>query len=55
MDTKIQELSYQLDCATQKCEVYRANLYSVLKDIDDHKQQLSINVQRIKHSLKDDL
>ncbi|KAL3351041.1 hypothetical protein AABB24_023440 [Solanum stoloniferum] len=55
MDTKIQELSYQLDCANKNCEVYRANLYSVLKDIDDHKQQLSINVQSIKLSLKDGL
>lgn len=55
MDTKIQELSYQLNCANRKCEVYRANLYSVLKDIDDHKQQLSIKVQNIKLSLKDGL
>ncbi|CAN4112643.1 unnamed protein product [Withania somnifera] len=55
MDTKIQELSYQLDCTNRKCEVYRANLYSVLKDVDDHKQQLSIKVQNIKLSLKDGL
>ena len=39
----------------RKCEVYRANLLSVLKDIEDHKLQLSIKVQNIKISLKDSI
>ncbi|GJV27332.1 protein FAR1-related sequence 5 [Tanacetum coccineum] len=42
MDRKIQELNSELDCVRRKCEVYRANLLSVLKDIEDHKQQLAL-------------
>ncbi|XP_059647343.1 protein FAR1-RELATED SEQUENCE 5 [Cornus florida] len=53
MDKKIRELTNELDCANRKCEVYRANLLSVLRDIEDHKQQLSIKVQNVKLSLKD--
>ncbi|KAG6778249.1 hypothetical protein POTOM_018103 [Populus tomentosa] len=52
MDKKIQELRDELEYANRKCEVYRANLLSVLKDIEDHKLQLSIKVQSIKISLK---
>lgn len=55
MDKKIRELSNELDCANRKCEVYRANLLSVLKEIEDHKLQLSIKVQNIKISMKDGL
>lgn len=55
MDKKIRELTEELDCANQKGEVYRANLLSVLKDVDDHKQQLSIKVQNVKLSMKDNL
>lgn len=53
MDKKIRELTTELEFASRKCEVYRANLLSVLKDIEDHKLQLSIKVQNIKISLKD--
>jgi hypothetical protein len=52
MDKKIQELRDELEYANRKCEVYRANLLSVLKDIEDHKLQLSIKVQSIKISMK---
>lgn len=55
MDKKIRELNNELDFASRKCEVYRANLLSVLKDIEDHKLQLSIKVQNIKISMKDSL
>ncbi|XP_048336732.2 protein FAR1-RELATED SEQUENCE 5 [Ziziphus jujuba] len=55
MDKKIRELTNELECANRKCEVYRANLLSVLKDIEDHKLQLSIKVQNIKISMKDGL
>ncbi|KAJ4846616.1 hypothetical protein Tsubulata_014626, partial [Turnera subulata] len=41
-DKKLQELINQLEYANRKCQVYRANLLSVLKDIEDHKLQLSI-------------
>lgn len=55
MDKRIQELTNELEGANRKCEVYRANLLSVLKDIEDHKLQLSIKVQNIKISMKDGL
>ncbi|WCJ28616.1 FAR1-related sequence 5 [Euphorbia peplus] len=55
MDKKIHELRNDLDYANRKCEVYRANLLSVLKDIEDHKLQLSIKVQNIKISMKDSI
>ncbi|MBA0815765.1 hypothetical protein Gohar_000504 [Gossypium harknessii] len=55
MDKKIRELTNELDYASRKCEVYRSNLLSVLKDIEDHKLQLSIKVQNIKISMKDGL
>jgi hypothetical protein len=55
MDKKIQELRDELEHANRKCEVYRANLLSVLKDIEDHKLQLSIKVQSIKISMKDSI
>lgn len=53
MDRKIRELTEELECANRKCEVYRANLLTVLKDIDEHKQQLSVKVQNVKLSMKD--
>nr|XP_043614212.1 protein FAR1-RELATED SEQUENCE 5 [Erigeron canadensis] len=53
MDRKIQELNKELDSARRKCEVYRSNLLSIFKDIEDHKQQLSLKVQIIRYSVKD--
>ncbi|XVE93034.1 hypothetical protein REPUB_Repub01dG0155200 [Reevesia pubescens] len=55
MDKKIRELTNEVEYASRKCEVYRANLLSVLKDIEDHKLQLSIKVQNIKIRMKDGL
>lgn len=55
MDKKIRELTNELECANRKCEVYRANLLSVLKDIEEHKLQLSIKVENIKIGMKDGL
>ncbi|XP_057948287.1 protein FAR1-RELATED SEQUENCE 5-like isoform X2 [Malania oleifera] len=52
-DRKIRKLSCQLECARRKCEVYRANLLSVLKDIEDQKLQLSVKVLNIKLGMKD--
>jgi hypothetical protein len=43
----------QLERARQKCDVYRANLLSVLKDIEEQKLQLSVKVQNIKLATKD--
>lgn len=53
VDKNIRELTTELECANRKCEVYRANLLSLLKDIEDHKLQLSIKVENIKISMKD--
>lgn len=53
MDKNIRELTTELESANRKCEVYRANLLSLLKDIEDHKLQLSIKVENIKISMKD--
>ncbi|KAK4783516.1 hypothetical protein SAY86_007890 [Trapa natans] len=55
MDWKIRELTDGVEAAKRRCEVYRANLLSVLKDIEDHKLQLSIKVQNVKISMKDGL
>ncbi|KAF8377964.1 hypothetical protein HHK36_031353 [Tetracentron sinense] len=52
-DKKIQELSRELDSANQKCEEYRANLLTILKDIEEHKLQLAVNSQNIKLRIKD--
>ncbi|GFP95384.1 protein far1-related sequence 5 [Phtheirospermum japonicum] len=53
MDQKINELTVDLERSNRKCEVYRTKLFSLLKDIDDHKQRLSIVVENIKLSMKD--
>ncbi|KAL6537957.1 Protein FAR1-RELATED SEQUENCE 5 [Orobanche minor] len=55
MDHTINGLTVDLERANRKCEVYRTNLFSLLKDIEDHKQHLSIEVDNIKLSMKDAL
>ncbi|KAF9602053.1 hypothetical protein IFM89_024810 [Coptis chinensis] len=52
-EKKIQELSRDLSRANRKSELYRANLLTVLKDIEDQKLQLSVKVQNIKLGMKD--
>ncbi|KAL5713706.1 Protein FAR1-RELATED SEQUENCE 5 [Ranunculus cassubicifolius] len=52
-EKKIQELSRDLSRANRKCELYRANLLTVLKDIEEQKLQLSVKVQNIKLGMKD--
>ncbi|XP_076886053.1 protein FAR1-RELATED SEQUENCE 5-like [Bidens hawaiensis] len=54
-DRKIEQLTNELDCARRKREAYRTNLLSVLRDIEEHKQQLSLKVQLMKYSMKDSL
>ncbi|CAJ2633481.1 protein FAR1-RELATED SEQUENCE 5-like [Trifolium pratense] len=55
MDKHIAKLTNELECANRKCEVYRSNLLSVLKTVEDHKLELSVKVENIKISMKDDL
>ncbi|KAF8406756.1 hypothetical protein HHK36_008848 [Tetracentron sinense] len=52
-DKKIHELTFELDNANQRCEVYRANLLAVLKDMEEQKLKLSVKVQNVRLSLKD--
>ncbi|XP_014524285.1 protein FAR1-RELATED SEQUENCE 9 [Vigna radiata var. radiata] len=50
---KIQELTAELEVANQRCEVYRANLLAVLKDMEEQKLKLSVKVQNARLSLKE--
>ncbi|CAN1156482.1 Protein FAR1-RELATED SEQUENCE 5 [Linum perenne] len=53
MDKKIQQLRKEVEQASQKCEEYRASLVSVLRDMEDHKQQLSTKVDNLKNQYAD--
>lgn len=48
MENKICELSRELELANRKCEVYRTSLISILKDVEDHKNLLFLEVQNAK-------
>ncbi|KAK4859046.1 hypothetical protein QYF36_025931 [Acer negundo] len=52
-DRKIHKLSRKLERAQRKCVLYRANLLSLLKDMEEQKLQLSVKVQNIKLGMKD--
>lgn len=49
----MQKLERQLERARRKCESYRANLLSVLKDIEEQKLELSVKVENIKLRMKE--
>lgn len=51
--TRISELTAELDKANQQCEVYRTKLLAVLRDMEDQKLKLSVKVQNARLSLKD--
>ncbi|XP_065852997.1 protein FAR1-RELATED SEQUENCE 9 [Euphorbia lathyris] len=52
-EKKIHELTSELESTNQRCEVYRANLLAVLKDMEEQKLKLSVKVQNARLSLKD--
>ncbi|GAB2245901.1 hypothetical protein Droror1_Dr00001394 [Drosera rotundifolia] len=52
-DQQMRDLTNELESARQTCDTYRANLLQVLKEIENHKQQLSVKVNSVKLSLKD--
>ncbi|XP_071706493.1 protein FAR1-RELATED SEQUENCE 9 [Rutidosis leptorrhynchoides] len=52
-EKKIQELSVELDKTNERCEVYRANLVAVLRDMEEQKLKLSVEVQNARLSLKE--
>ncbi|CAH2043050.1 unnamed protein product [Thlaspi arvense] len=49
----ILELTAELERTGQRCQVYRANLLSILRDMEEHKFELSLKVQNARLSLKD--
>ncbi|XP_010496648.1 PREDICTED: protein FAR1-RELATED SEQUENCE 9 [Camelina sativa] len=49
----ILELTTELERTGQRCEVYRANLLSILRDMEEQKFQLSLKVQNARLSLKE--
>lgn len=52
-EKKIRDLASELESTNQRCEVYRANLLAVLKDMEDQKLKLSVKVQNARLSLKE--
>lgn len=50
---KIRELTAELETTNQRCNVYRANLLAVLKDMEEHKLKLSVKVQNARLSMKE--
>lgn len=43
----------ELENINQRCEVYRANLLAVLRDMEEQKLKLSVKVQNARLSLKE--
>lgn len=52
-EKKIRELTADLESTNQRCEVYRANLLAVLRDMEEQKLKLSVKVQNARLSLKE--
>lgn len=52
-EKRIHKLTAELDNTNQRCEVYRANLLAVLKDMEEQKLKLSVKVQNARLSLKE--
>jgi len=50
---KIRELTAELETTNQRCNVYRANLLAVLKDMEEQKLKLSVKVQNARLSMKE--
>lgn len=52
-DKKIQELTAELENASQQCEAYRAKLFSILKDMEEQKLKISVKIQSVRLNIKD--
>ncbi|KAL8506712.1 hypothetical protein ACS0TY_017563 [Phlomoides rotata] len=52
-EKKIHELSSELERTNQRCEVYRAILLALFRDMEDQKLKLSVKVQNARLSLKE--
>lgn len=51
-EKKIQELTAELENASQRCEAYRASLLAVLKDMEEQKLRMEVKVQNVRLHLK---
>ncbi|KAH7530548.1 hypothetical protein JRO89_XSUnG0020900 [Xanthoceras sorbifolium] len=51
-DKEIQELTVELECASQRCEAYRVKLLAVLKDMEEQKLKMLVKVQNVRLNLK---
>lgn len=51
-DKKIQELTAELENASQRCEAYRAKLSVVLKNLEEQKLKISVKVQNVRLNLR---
>lgn len=51
-DKKIEELTADLENASQRCEAYQATLLSVLKDMEEAKLRIAVKVQNTRLNLK---
>ncbi|KAF5756200.1 putative Zinc finger, SWIM-type, MULE transposase domain, FHY3/FAR1 family [Helianthus annuus] len=52
-EKKIRELTSELESTNERCEVYRANLLAVLREMEDQKLKLSVKVQNARLTLKE--
>ena len=52
LDKKIEELTADLENASQRCEAYRATLLSVLKDMEEAKLRITVKVHNTRLNLK---
>lgn len=51
-DKKIQELTVELENASQRCEAYRTKLLAVLKDMEEQKIKMLVKVENVRLDLK---
>lgn len=52
-DKKIQELYDELQCERERCAAFRQQLHTILKDLEEHADFMSIRVEDIVNSLKE--
>ncbi|XP_062029918.1 protein FAR1-RELATED SEQUENCE 5-like [Rosa rugosa] len=51
-DKKVEELAAELEIAIQRCEAYQAKLLTILKDMEEQKLKISVNVRNVRLNLK---
>ncbi|KAK1427572.1 hypothetical protein QVD17_16260 [Tagetes erecta] len=52
-EKRICELTSELENTNERCEVYRANLLAVLREMEEQKLKLSVKVQNARLTLKE--